>query len=349
MKVSGDENDYIGLVRGRQLASIERSQLTDCATDEDDAEGWCTEKFFRSFDVKIIRHTENEMEFDLIGIDAPLVNAFRRIILSEIPTMAVDRVEIINNTSILQDDFLAHRLGLIPIKVDPRLFAYRCKDDDDDGESREFDTVEFSLQIKCTKNFNAPKDSTAPSDIYLNRNVYSKHMVWNAVGTQNDMVSSAIRPVSEDILIAKLSPGQEIDLKMKCFKGIGRDHAKFSPVATVYYRLMPVIELTEEVAGKEAIRLQSCFSPGVIEIRNEEEKSIAKVASPRLDSLSRNYHRFPEFEDIVKMGLRKNHFIFTIESTGIIPPKLLFLEACDILSNKCKLFLEEIEMITDKL
>ena len=39
--------------------------------------------------------------------------------------MAVEKVSIFNNTSIIQDEVLAHRLGLIPIKADPRIFEYR--------------------------------------------------------------------------------------------------------------------------------------------------------------------------------------------------------------------------------
>ena len=62
------------------------------------------------------------MVFDMIGIDASLANAFRRIMLSEVPTMAIELVYISNNTSIIQDEVLAHRLGLIPINADPRLF-----------------------------------------------------------------------------------------------------------------------------------------------------------------------------------------------------------------------------------
>ncbi len=79
--------------------------------------------------MKIKIHEYNPKEgllvFDLIGIDAPIANAFRRILLSEIPTMAIEQVWITNNTSIIQDEVLAHRFGLIPIKVDPRLFEFK--------------------------------------------------------------------------------------------------------------------------------------------------------------------------------------------------------------------------------
>jgi hypothetical protein len=42
----------------------------------------------------------------------------------QVPTMAIEKVLIANNTSAIQDEVLAHRLGLIPISVDPRLFEY---------------------------------------------------------------------------------------------------------------------------------------------------------------------------------------------------------------------------------
>jgi DNA-directed RNA polymerase I and III subunit RPAC1 len=67
------------------------------------------------------------MEFDLIGVDCSLANAFRRILISEVPTMAIEKVFVHNNTSLFQDEFLSHRLGLIPIKADPRIFEYKQK------------------------------------------------------------------------------------------------------------------------------------------------------------------------------------------------------------------------------
>lgn len=65
------------------------------------------------------------MEFDLIHAHPFLVNAFRRLVLSNVPSMAIDKVHIFNNTSIIQDEVLAHRLGLVPLKADPRLFDFK--------------------------------------------------------------------------------------------------------------------------------------------------------------------------------------------------------------------------------
>jgi DNA-directed RNA polymerase alpha subunit len=65
------------------------------------------------------------MEFDLIGVDASIANAFRRILIAEVPTMAIETVYVFNNTSVIQDEVLSHRLGLIPIKADPGKFGWQ--------------------------------------------------------------------------------------------------------------------------------------------------------------------------------------------------------------------------------
>ena len=73
--------------------------------------------------IKIISEADDELVFDVSGIDASVANALRRIMLSEVPTMAIEQVYIQMNSSIIHDEVLAHRLGLVPIKVDPRAFT----------------------------------------------------------------------------------------------------------------------------------------------------------------------------------------------------------------------------------
>jgi DNA-directed RNA polymerase I and III subunit RPAC1 len=64
-----------------------------------------------------------------------VANALRRIIIAEIPTMAYHKVFLLQNTSVLPDELLVHRLGLLPIKVDAALFEYRKEDQDLNAEN----------------------------------------------------------------------------------------------------------------------------------------------------------------------------------------------------------------------
>ncbi|KAE8280266.1 DNA-directed RNA polymerases I and III subunit RPAC1 [Larimichthys crocea] len=186
----------------------------------DDA--WDMHKFQKNFRIDVVHLDESSMEFDMVGIDAAIANAFRRILLAEVPTMAIEKVFIYNNTSIVQDEVLAHRLGLIPIKADPRLFEYRNTGEEAaEEEGSEIDTIQLQLKIKCSRNPRASKDSSDPRELYLNHMVYSKDIKWVPIGNQADVFAdSIIGPVHDDILIAQLRPGQELDIIMHCVKGI---------------------------------------------------------------------------------------------------------------------------------
>ncbi|XP_053457531.1 DNA-directed RNA polymerases I and III subunit RPAC1 [Nycticebus coucang] len=307
----------------------------------DDA--WDQDRFEKNFRVDVVHMDENTLEFDMVGIDAAIANAFRRILLAEVPTMAVEKVLVYNNTSIVQDEILAHRLGLIPIHADPRLFEYRNQGDE---EGTEIDTLQFRLQVRCTRNPHAAKDSSDPNELYVNHKVYTRHMMWVPLGNQADLFpEGTIRPVHDDILIAQLRPGQEIDLLMHCVKGIGKDHAKFSPVATASYRLLPDITLLKPVEGEAAEELSQCFSPGVIEVQEIQGKKVARVVNPRLDTFSREIFRHEKLKKIVQLARVRDHYIFSVESTGVLPPDVLVSEAIKILMGKCQRFLDELEAV----
>merc|ERR1711865_183662 len=79
-------------------------------------------------------------------------------------------------------------------------------------------------------------------------------------------------PVVGDVLITQLRSGQEIEAICHCEKGIGKEHAKWSPVCTAYYRLMPDIELTKPIVGEEAEKLKSACPMGVFDIEDMSGK-----------------------------------------------------------------------------
>jgi DNA-directed RNA polymerase I and III subunit RPAC1 len=141
------------------------------------------------------------MVFDIIGIEPPLANALRRILLSEIPTMAIEIVNMYQNTSIIPDEVLSHRLGLIPLLVDANEFQYKKANE----EFNEHNSFNFKIHVKCERN-KSKKDANDPE--FINSEVYSSSLTWTPIGNQAKRFTEPIRLVHDDILIAKLRPGQ---------------------------------------------------------------------------------------------------------------------------------------------
>lgn len=282
----------------------------------------------------------DDLEFDIIGIHPGIANAFRRIMISDIPSMAVEKVIIANNTSVIPDEILAHRLGLVPLKADARQFSF--PQGDILTESNEDKILEYELKVRCSS---AKGDYNYLSfdEKYVNHKVYSNQIKWIPKGQQAKKFSEmSVSCVHDDIIICKMRPGHEIDVRLLAVKGIGRDHIKFSPVATATYRLLPVIRINREITGKDALLLQKCFSPGVIGIDQQDK---AYVVNARYDMCSRNVYRYPHLADSVDMARVRDHYIFTVESVGAYKPHEIFIEAVKILKEKCKKFLIEIDSL----
>lgn len=94
--------------------------------------------------VRIRDIKDDVLKFELRDTDASIANALRRIMIAEVPTLAIDLVEIETNSSVLNDEFLAHRLGLIPI-VSDRAMEMRLSRDCDacDGDGRSYHFLPF--------------------------------------------------------------------------------------------------------------------------------------------------------------------------------------------------------------
>ena len=115
--------DHVEEIRSR--ASI-RPSAPSYTSSFDSADGLATsgvdnaytlDSFKENFKLDIKSKTDEKIVFHMSGIDAPIANALRRILIAEVPTMAIETVNIYNNTSILQDEVLAHRLGLVHAAV----------------------------------------------------------------------------------------------------------------------------------------------------------------------------------------------------------------------------------------
>lgn len=91
-------------------------------------------------------------------------------------------------------------------------------------------------------------------------------------------------------------------------------HNKKICLATATYRLLPVIQLTKPIRDEDADLLQSCFSPGVIEVVEQKTNSgqkyrEARVKNARYDSCARNIYRYDHLKNCVELSRMKDHFI----------------------------------------
>lgn len=164
-------------------------------------------------------------KFELSNADISFANSLRRVMLAEIPTIAIDLVEIEDNSSVLADEFIAHRLGLIPLNAegaDSLLYSREC---DCEGHC-EHCSVRLTLHAKCTgdENMHVSARDMVPTGDRINQ----------AVGTPIIADAEGLGP-----LILKLRPGQEIKLECIAKKGIAKEHAKWAPTAAIGFEYDP--------------------------------------------------------------------------------------------------------------
>ena len=142
--------------------------------------------------IQVINTDSKKISIKLKGVSLEYANALRRICLNGVPVFAIDTVDIIENTSIIADEDLAHRLGMIPLKTELSRF--------NEPDSR----VMFVL------------DS---GDVKSQRTITSADLL-----TKDEVV----KPISDKIPIAYLAPGQRIRFEAYAKLGRGTEHAKWN-------------------------------------------------------------------------------------------------------------------------
>ena len=156
--------------------------------------------------IKILESSDSHEKLLLKRIDRVYANALRRFAISEVPCMAIDEIVIHENSSVLYDEILAHRLGLIPLTTD--LEGYILPQDCD-----------CKTSLGCTKcRVLLVLDAVATDEV---KTIYS-----------GDLVSedTRVKPYVDNIPIIKLAPSQKIKLEAYAKLGKGRHHAKWQPV-----------------------------------------------------------------------------------------------------------------------
>lgn len=152
-------------------------------------------------EVKVLQEKENSAKLLLKGTNAAFVNAIRRQMMSGTPILAVEDVHIYENSGAMHDEMLAHRLAMVPLRMDTKKY-------------KEGDTVKLVLE----------KEGAGI--------VYSKDI---------KSTDPKVEPAALNIPLTKLSEGQKIKIEMDALVATGERHSKWQPAIVSYTEIPIIV------------------------------------------------------------------------------------------------------------
>ncbi|WP_423745170.1 DNA-directed RNA polymerase subunit D (plasmid) [Haladaptatus sp. SPP-AMP-3] len=155
------------------------------------------------FDVEFIDRGERKARFLVRNVTPAFANGIRRAMIADVPTLSIDTLRVIENSSVMFDEQIGLRLGLVPLTTPP-------------GEFEEGDTVTLSLDV------------SGPGTAFSGDLISSDEMV---------------QPADDNIPIIDLKEGQRLELEADAVLGSGKDHAKHQGGVAVGYRHLQRVEV----------------------------------------------------------------------------------------------------------
>jgi len=234
--------------------------------------------------------------------------------------MAIDEVVILENSSMIHDEILAHRLGLLPLKTD-------------------------------LETYNLPEECSCKSEFGCNLCRVSLTLDTEAVDVTKTVYSSSLTsenpqivPVSNNVPLVKLASGQKIKLEAYAKLGKGKEHAKWQPVTVCAHKFMPQIKIDQKNCDACGECVKICPKRifinvnGKIEIQNLFDCTLCQDC---VDAC-------PKEPKAVEVTWDNDTFILNIESSGALSPERILEEAVKILDKKTTSFLEELAGVKDE-
>ncbi len=269
-----------------------------------------------NMDIKIIEDSPISIQF-ATKITLPMANTLRRIMITEVPSMAIEDVVFIENSSPMYDEVLAHRLGLVPLKTD-------------------------------LKNYVLPEECSCQSElgcancrVVLTLDVESKESIRTVYS--GDLISEdpAIDLISKKIPLTKLAPGQKVRLEAYARLGLGKEHAKWQPVSVSAYKNMSHLTIDRSLCNLCGDCVVNCvkkifsINHNNLKIINQKDCILCMECENLCPVSDSNGNKAIKVQET-------NVLLFKIESTGALSSKDIFLEAINILIKKTEEFLNEL-------
>lgn len=264
----------------------------------------------------------HKLKFIVKDVDVSIMNSLRRIILSEIPCPAfyfdtydqeVKHIVILKNTNVLHNEFMAHRISMIPLYFD--------KNDIINFETLKYTDYKFVINKKNTTN-DVIHITTRDFEIYDEAGIKKPDSFREYIFPKNSITN-------DYILITKLRPnlydnnkGEELHVECKASIGTGTKNARWTTVSQCAY-----FNTVDPILASEFLKLETAnLSPA--------EKVKKEI---KFDIIDQYFHFKKNKYD------EPNEFEFTLQSECRLTPREIFTMALEILEKKIMNFKDTID------
>ncbi|MEM5882659.1 MAG: DNA-directed RNA polymerase subunit D [Candidatus Aenigmatarchaeota archaeon] len=263
-------------------------------------------------EVKILSKSDSEISFIVKDITPGFANSLRRTMMTEIPTMTIEFVDFLKNSSSLQDEIIANRLGQIPLKFEKNIYELpsECKCE---GKGCSRCQVKFVLKKK------------GPCVVYSG-DLKSKN--------------KDVYPVFDNIPIVELFENEELEFEAIAQLGFGKEHAKWQASIASYKNMPAILIDTKKCKGEKCVKcVEKCvrkilkFENGKITINDEKSCNLCLQCIEVCP------------EGAIKVEALEDTFIFNVETTSGLTPEEIVIEAVNFLEKKIKEFSKELKKV----
>lgn len=260
--------------------------------------------------IEIHSQSDDRLRFALRGVDASMANALRRIMIAEVPTWAVEEVRFHENSTVFPNEYLAHRLGLVPLRVA-----------DDSVES-----ATLTLEVRHSE---------------------EKELITSHDLRSETPGVEVVHCSDSGILLGKLMPDQALKLEATVCRGTGGEHAKWSPVSTAKFAYQADIRIGGGDNDQAAAAEMAARCPRkVFDVEDSGQLVAARPADCIFcgECTNREARRLMG-DRLITVGAVPRTFIFDVEATGQYRAAEVVDRALRILIEKCEGLAQKVERL----
>lgn len=257
--------------------------------------------------IRLISTSDYECDFVLEDCTPAMANMLRKACMSHVPTLAIDTIDFIKNTSVIIDEQITQRLSYIPIVstvVDNYVIYNECTCDKDCEKC----SISFEIDVSNTTNSIVEVSS---HDIKINH---------------PDV--SVFFDTKYGIPITRLTPGQVCIIRGKIKKGTGKHHSKWSPVGTSSYKFLPQFSFKRKLVQEEKEKLVKICPMNVFKQVSDIEDLQLSVEKCTVCMECTN-----EFPNLIDMKFKTDSAVFKVESVGQLEVDMIIKKAVQIVQS----------------